>query len=834
MRKNTMDSQRRTARQAFPLAAITAAVGVALGAGALGVAPPAQAQGVAVQSQAAAPQRLSIAAGPLAPALRSLASSANLLLSFTADQTEGKTTRGVEGAYTPQQALAALLAGSGLQAVRLDSGGYVLRTAPAAPLRPQGEQTMSEVRVTAEAERSATTEHSGSYTTRQAGTATPLGLSLRETPQSVSVITRQRIEDQGLTQLTDVAQQTPGLTVAMGGNAGSDSSPIYARGFTVETYMVDGVRLLDSGYTTRMQTNDMAMYDRVEVVRGASGLMNGMGTPGAAINLIRKRPTADFQARVHSEAGSWNHRRAEADVSGALNEARTVRGRLVAAAQDNDSYIDRLQEKKKILYGIVEADLTPQTLLAAGASVQHHDATGHARGGLPAYYSDGTRTQWSRSASAAPTWAYSKRHYSNAFAELTHQLSDDWKLRASASRSWNDYDEVVGYASGGNPVRATGAGVTIWASRWQGKPIQDVGDLQLTGRFDALGRKHDVALGAQMSRTHHISPAYTNWYHTGWSSAISNIYTWDGSSPAAPPNPSVGTYGGDERLNSAYGTLRFKASDALALLAGARVVDWSRYQPTLSYATGRTTVVDRRESGQVIPYLGATYDIDAHWSAYTSYTSIFKPQNNKLANGDYLDPQTGDSFELGVKGAFFNERLNVAAAVYKARQDNLAVAIPNTFAPDGSQAYQAVSGTSTRGFEVEATGELRPGWQLAAGFSRNLTRDRLKNRLLTNVPQNNFKLFTSYRIAGIGQGLTVGGGVRWQSRIYADNQGPAKVRFEQPAYALLDLMVRYAITDKVAVTANLNNALDKVYYNTTGNAYYGTPRAVNVGMDVRF
>lgn len=787
---------------------------------------------LAAQAQApsAAPVQLSIAAQPLAQALNDLARQARLELIVQPALVAGRTAPAVAGLLTPRQALDRLLAGSGLVAV-IEGAAVTVQRLPEAP---GAGAALSEVRVTAEAERSATTENTGSYTTRQAGTAMPLGLSLRETPQSVSVITRQRIEDQGLTQLTDVAQQTPGLTVAMGGNAGSDSSPIYARGFTVETYMVDGVRLVDSGYTTRMQTNDMAMYDRVEVVRGASGLMNGLGTPGAAINLIRKRPTAEFQGLVHAEAGSWNHRRAEVDVGGAFNAERTVRGRLVAAVQDNDSYIDRLNEKKKVLYGIVEADLAPRTLLTAGASLQHHDATGHARGGLPAYYADGTRTQWARSDSAAPSWAYSKRHYSNAFAELQHQFNDDWKLRATATRSWNDYDEVVGYASGGNPVRATGAGVTIWASRWKGKPVQDVGDLQLTGRFDALGRKHDVALGVQMSRTHHLSPSYTDWYHTGWSNAIDNIYTWDGTSPAAPPNPSIGTFSSDERLNSAYGTLRFKASDALALLAGARVVDWSRYQTTYRYATGLTTATDRGESGEVVPYVGAVYDIDRNWSAYASYTSIFKPQNNKLTNGDYLDPQRGDSFELGVKGAFFDERLNFAAALYKARQDNLAVAIPNVFAPDGSQAYQAFSGTSTRGFEAELTGELRPGWQVAAGFSRNMTRDRLGNRLQTNVPQNNLKLFTSYRIAGIGRGLTVGGGVRWQSRMYADNQGPAKVRFEQPAYALLDLMARYAFTDTLAVTVNLNNALDKVYYNTTGNAYYGTPRALRVALDVRF
>jgi outer membrane receptor for ferric coprogen and ferric-rhodotorulic acid len=778
---------------------------------------------------------LGIAAQPLAQALNDLARQTRLELMVQPALVAGRTAPAVSGLLTPREALDRLLAGSGLVAVIEGTAITVQRIpVPAAGMVPTGSTTLSEVRVTAASERSGLTENSGSYTTRQAGTATPLGLSLRETPQSVSVITRQRMEDQGLTQLPEVVAQTPGLVVSQSGNQGSDSSPIYSRGFIVNTYMIDGVRQTDSNYSSIFQTNDMAMFDRVEVVRGASGLMNGVGTPGAAINLIRKRPSADFQAQVRAEAGSWNHVRGEVDISSPLNASGSVRGRLVAAAQDNDSYIDRLKERKKLLYGVIEADLGTRTQLLAGASVQHHDATGHARGGLPGFYADGTRTAWSRSASAAPPWAYSERHYTSVFAALEHRFNDDWKLKTTATRTTNSYDELIGYASGGAPVRETGAGVTLWAGRWAGKPRQDSLDVQATGRFDLLGRKHDLAFGAQLSRTSYVVPGYTNWTFPGWSSTIGNIYTWDGNSPVSPPNPAVSLINSNERLNSAYATVRFKPADSLALLAGARVVDWSRYQTSTRFSTNATTVTDRGESGEVAPYLGAVYDIDRNWSAYASYTSIFTPQNLRLANGDYMDPQTGDSFELGIKGAFLNERLNVSGAIYKARQDNLGVAIPNVFAPDGSQAYQAVSGTSTRGFEMEVSGEVQPGWQVSAGFSRNITHDRLRARLNTAVPQNTAKLFTSYRIAGIGRGLTVGGGVRWQNQIYTDNLGAARARFTQPAYAVVDLMARYAVTDTVAVTANIGNVFDKVYYTTTGNSYYGTPRSLRMGVDVRF
>lgn len=773
---------------------------------------------------------IAIAAQPLAQALNDLARQTRMELMVQPALVAGRMAQAVSGTLTVREALDRLLVGSGLVGVIDGSSILVQRSSVAT----QGETSLSEVRVQAQAEYSALTEHTGSYTTALAGTATPLGLSLRETPQSVSVITRQRMEDQGLTQLSDIAAQTPGLVMNQSGNQGSDTSPIYARGFEVDTYMVDGVRQVDSNYTAIFQTNDMAMFDRVEVVRGATGLMNGLGTPGAAINLIRKRPTADFQASARAEAGSWGYRRAEGDISAPLNGAGTVRGRLVAAAQDNGSYLDRLQEKKQLLYGVVEVDLAPATQLLAGASLQHHDATGHARGGLPAYFSDGSRALWDRSDSAAPSWSYSKRHNTSVFAALEHRLAGDWRIRTTLSRTSSHYDELVGYASGNNPDKATGAGVRIWAGRWSAKPTQDSLDVQATGTFEGFGRRHDLAFGAQMARTTYFDPTYTNWWHEGWDGMVPNIHTWTGNTPAAPNNPSTGTYSSDERLNSAYATARLKPLESLSVLVGARVTDWSRYQTNTSYGSGLTSITDRGESGEVTPYLGLVLDLGPEWSTYTSFTNIFKPQNNKTVTGDYIDPQTGDSFELGVKGALLNKRLNVAAAVYKVRQDNLAVSIPNVFAPDGSQAYEAMSGTSTRGFEMEASGELRPGWQLSASFARNLTRDRNGTRLRTDVPQNTAKMFTTYRIASIGKGLTLGGGVRWQNAIYSDNQGPSRVRFTQPGYAVVDLMARYAITSNVAVTANLYNAFDKSYYTATGNAYYGAPRNVRVGVDVRF
>ncbi|MFC7289003.1 TonB-dependent siderophore receptor [Herminiimonas glaciei] len=769
---------------------------------------------------AVAARHYNIASGPLGRTLSTFSAQAGIALSFDPALTEGLVSPALSGTYAVRDAISKLLTGSGLELVQRADGTYTLGKTPTGAAAPRESSTLPEVQVTAV--QSATTEGTGSYTTGSASTATRLNLSIRETPQSVSVITRQRMDDQGLSQLSDVVTQTPGLVIAQTGNGGSDSSPIYSRGFVVENYQVDGVGQVFSGYNSLFQTNDMAIYDRVEVVRGATGLMNGVGSPSATINLMRKRPTAQFQASAKVEAGSWNYYRAEADLSAPLNEAGTLRGRVVAAYQENDSYIDRLHEKKEILYGIVEADLGPATLATFGASLQNHDATGHSRGARPAYFSDGSRAIWARSDSAAAEWAYSKRHNQSIFASIEHQFDNEWMAKATLSQGKSNYDELLGYATGGNPDRASGAGTILYASRWVGNPTQNSLDLYASGPFNLLGRKHDLVVGATVARTQVNAPTYGSWTLL----SIPNIYTWDGNTPLNPNKQIQGSYTDEENVSSAYSTVRFKPTDALSLILGSRITSWERLQSSVKDA--------RYENGKVTPYAGLVYDFNKNWSGYASYTDIFKPQNNKTASGDYIDPLLGKSYEIGAKAEFFDKRLNLGMALYKIEQDNLAVSIPNVFAPDGSQAYRAVSGTSTRGFEAELSGELARNWQGSIGFSRGITVDRNKLRLNTNIPQNTFKVFTTYRLAGFGDGLTVGGGVRWQSEIYSDNQGPAKVRFTQAAYSVVDLMARYEISKQMTLTANLYNAFDKSYYTATGNSYYGAPRNMRVGLDMRF
>lgn len=776
----------------------------------------------------AAPIDLHLPAQPLGTSLRQLGEAAGLTIAVDSSLVQGHQAPAVSGQLEPHDALARLLAGSGLSYQQ--SGNTLIISQPSTDALELSATSINSYAL------GATTEGTGSYTSGSTATATKLPLTIRETPQAVSVMTQQRMEDQNLTQLLDVIKQAPGLSVNQGGNAGSDSSQIYSRGFAVENYQVDGLQRLDSNYKSVAQSNDMALYDRVEIIRGATGLTNGVGTPGATVNLIRKRPTADFQSSVSATTGSWNYRRTEVDASGPLNDSGTLRGRVVGAYQDNESYIDRFNERKKVFYGIIEADLSPDTLLTFGMDSQSHDADDHARSGLPLFNSDGSRAKWSRSDSAAASWAYSNRHFTTGFATLEHNLTERWKAKLTLNRDRYEYDEVLGYAAGGNPDPATGAGVSLWAGRWEAKPVQTSVDVNIAGSFDLWGLEHDAVLGYTRQRTQYRTNGYPLWWFDGWSNAIPNIYTWNGDTPGKPPLPATSRIDYQEDQSATYGSTRLRLTEDLSLILGARVNDWKNTVKTDYYDDTPDTDVRRQETGVVTPFAGVVYDLDQHWSVYASYTSIFKPQSNKDISGKYIDPLEGDGYEVGTKAAFFEDRLNFGLALYEIKQDNLAVLIqPNVPVPGGGFAYKAESGTKTRGFEVELSGELAPDWQASASFSRNIVQDAEGSKLNTNVPQNTFKVFTTYTLRGIGNGLTVGGGANWQSEIYSENQGPNKVRFTQGDYAVVDLMARYPITRQLSATVNVNNLFDKEYYtNTAGSSYYGMPRNATVGLKYDF
>ena len=776
--------------------------------------PCAMLPGIAVAQQQVA--RFDIAPGPLGSALGQFANRAGVTLSFASEQTDGLTSPGLRGEYTVDEGLARLLEGSGLQVRRESNGGYLLmRAAPAGSSALE----LTALSISGKAP-GATTEGSGSYTTESSSSSTRLNLSLKETPQSITVLTRQRMEDQKLDNLTDALDATTGITVVRE-SLGADSTTYLSRGFAIRNFEIDGV---PTSANMDNYTQNTAMYDRIEVVRGATGLISGLGNPSATINLIRKRPTNDPQVLLSAEAGSWDRYGLSVDVGGALNDAGNVRGRFVADHKDQHAWIDRFSQELSTVYGITEFDLSDSTLLTAGFSHQVTHSNAPMRTGFPLFTADGGMTDFSRSFNSSPSWSYYDRQQSTLFTSLEHHFDNGWSGKIEYSHARNDYDTVATYLSG--DVEPDGSGVLLMPTRWQAAPTQDNLDAYATGSFSLLGREHELITGVTLSRLEERGTAnYGGWLRasSGYAGSIDNIYAWDGNSPK-PTFTKQGASDMTETQYAAYLTSRWHLTDAASLILGARVVDWNRENKSWLYSTGATTKTERTETGIVIPYAGLVYDLDDTWTAYASYTQIFNPQNANIrdVSGSPLDPLEGTGYELGLKADFFDSRLNASLALFRVEQDNLAVADGSNLQPSGFQAYKAISGTSSEGVELEVNGELAEGWQITGGYSYSVSFNDEDERIVTEIPRNSAKVFTTYRLPGELDKWTVGGGVNWQSEAgYALSYATT-----QSSYAVTNLMARYQITPALSATVNLNNLFDKEYLTTTAAGLYGAPRNV--------
>jgi outer membrane receptor for ferric coprogen and ferric-rhodotorulic acid len=763
-------------------------------------------------------QHYAVAPGSLVTVLNHFAEQSGVFIAGHNDLAANKHSPGLNGDYTPQQALQILLKGSGLQAQRLSGGGYVLRgTATADPLQLDATNISGKTL-------GAITEDTHAYTTGLSASATGLPLSLRETPQSVTVITRQQLDDQGANGIADVLRRAPGISVQ---NYDSERWEFSSRGTPISNFQYDGVSTdYDGVYDYGTTSTDMATFDRVEIIKGATGLMTGSGDPSATVNLIRKRPTPAFKASLSASVGSWDNYRSEFDISGPFNDK--LRARFVGVHQERSAYADHYQNSKDIAYAIVETDLTPDTLLTVGFDQQNTRSRGATWTGFPMFYSDGSRTNFSRSFNPATDW--SRRDFINQtlFAAVTRQLQNDWALKISYDRKHREHDTLLGSASGGNPDPVSGDGMFLYMGKFKGDEVQDNLDINLGGPFNLFGREHQLLVGFMSMNTRQDNPVYGSVYPP----LNGSIFDWHGEF-AKPDIPQIGTDTIRQRQTGAYVSTRLRASDDLALILGARVSDFSA-SDHLDYSDPNTANVrdGYRQTGVITPYTGAVYDLDDTYSLYTSYTRIYQPQLSKDATSQILDPVQGDSYEAGIKAEYFDGRLNASFAVFRIEQDNVAEQVRGF---DNQAVYRAVQGATTKGFEFELAGEIADGWNLSAGYAYNHTRDAKGDAvyasiLQTTAPEQLVRLFSSYRLPGVWQHLTLGGGVSWQSEFFGDVFQPGanqNVRITQDSYYLVDAMARYRFNEHLSTSLNIKNLFDKSYYTGLGNfgtGFYGEPR----------
>lgn len=774
---------------------------------------------MAAQPQPGAQQKtFKIAAGRLGAALTRFSGDAGVVVSFDANLTAGLQTAGLNGAYSVEQGFAVLLKDSGLQAQKIDERTYLVSR-----LERTGSMELGAVSIKGQ-ELGAVTEGTGSYTTGMTSTATKMNLSIKETPQSISVVTRQRMDDQNLTSVTKVLEQTPGVSIS---RDTGERFNIYSRGSELNKYQYDGVTTsLDSVSQNSTQTfTDMAIYDRIEVVRGATGLMTGAGVPGGVVNMIRKKPTQAFQASVEGSVGRWSNKRGQVDVSGPLIESGKLRARFVAAKQDNDTFTDSYSQKRDTLYGVAEADVTDDTTLRVGIDYQKYETEGVA--GVPLMYSNGQQTRFSRSTTAGAPWSRNEYKTTNYFFNVDQKLADDWKLTVAGN--YMDVDRYLDKASirdsqltGVNPDNGnvTGSYNKVGATQ-----IQKSIDVNLQGPYTLFNREHELILGYNFGRYKNDHDGY------GSSTTTFNIFNWD-QVPTNTNDNHVLVFDTYSLQRGVYVATRLNPIDQLHVILGARVSDYEYYSYTGLPASGYTDVSTYGKHGQVTPYAGIVYDLTPDQSIYASYTDIFQPNSVQDLSGKVIEPEVGSNYEAGWKGEFYNGRLNANVAVYQVRRDNATEYVGEN---EGIDYYKAISGVKTNGVDLEVSGEVLPNWNVSASYSHSRSEKADGTRQLTYHPLDTVKLWNTYGFSGELENLTVGGGVRWISKTAVNYRPYLNGKAVQDDYAVADAMARYKFNDHVSATLNVNNLFDKKYYaafQTLAYGYYGEPR--NATLSVKY
>lgn len=785
--------------------------------------PPAHAAPQAAAGNAAT---YSIAVGSLGDALAEFAASAGVPLSFEPSRLAGLRSAGLRGSYTAQAGFAHLLAGSGYAAIELDNGAYVLRKISVAAL-PAGTQTLPGIAVTAQADNGAATEGSGSYTTRAMATATKLTLSARETPQSVSVVTRQQMDDRGFQSLDEVALDATGMSTRQIG--GGERTQFFARGFEVNNFMADGVPISFDQDTMGLAT--MAMYDHVEILRGAAGIMTGTGNPSGTINLVRKRPGATPQATFGTSAGSWNNYRGELDAGGALNATGTVRGRAVLAVQDADTFKKAYRHQRRLAYGTLDIDLAPGTLLSVGAYISREDNPGADWNGLPTRR-DGSFYPFSRSARMTPDWAYWNKDNSSAFAELDHRLPGGWRTRVTARALQTKMDMLGTYLYPLEDSANFGQGAGAYAY----KKTQLSVDAYASGPFQLFGRTHELVVGASYRRNRE------NDGPGGWPGDYDvtvDPLTWNSSTVPRPVLNYMWSRKGRQNQSGVYATTRLQLSDSLTAMLGARLdsYDYRMHLTSGEWQDDSAYEVKR----EVTPYAGLVYTLDGAHSLYASWTSVFQPQNYQKPGGALLDPLTGTNAEAGIKGEYFGGALTASAALFQINQSNLPRQLPQADCRNTAvSCYLQAGEVRSRGAEFEIAGALARDWQVMAGYTYNTATflhdsdaGKAGTRYDTQTPRHLFKLSTSYRLPGELSAWKIGGALRTRSDI-SNTIGGMTVR--QGGYTLLDLMASYQASRQWSLQLNVNNVFDKYYYQAVGstqdNNHFGAP--VNVLLSAKY
>ncbi|MDD0973596.1 TonB-dependent siderophore receptor [Pseudomonas fontis] len=768
--------------------------------------------------------RFDIPAQSLDSALAAFSTVTRVQVLVSAELTQALHSPGLQGSYPQGEALARLLAGSGLSARYIDNDSVTLEKRGNADAALQlGATTVSGKQL------GVTTEGTRSYTTG-AVTIAKGEQKLKDIPQSVSVLTRQRMDDQNITTLTQAVEAVPGLASVKSPGPGMF---IFSRGFDIESMQYDGVPVPRNVYALGSYiTENMVIYDRMEVLRGSAALLQGANSTTGAINMVRKRPQAEPTVKLTAKAGSWDRYVGQADVGGALNDEGTIRGRAVVNYEKGRSFTDYVWNWEQTVYGAVDFDLSEDTTLGIGAS----NKKSHSRPYLIALprYSDKTTLDLPRSTFTGSTWNRAMNDQTAVYLDLEHRFNDNWKLKAAAMAMNESNEATYQFIAGSvTPGTSTGPRYSDFATDFTGKSRGL--DVYLTGNFEALSFEQSVLLGANYSK-YTTNDAYARMFTPGV-----NIDDIDHHRPfqdfdsiADQANLATSTY--DIRQKGLYGSWRVKLLDPLTLIVGARSswYDFAFHQQNYFQRElqdyGENNAV--QTNGKVTPFYGLVYALNDQWSAYGTYSEVFIPQTERTLDQGGLKPIEGDNYELGLKGELMDGQLNASLAMFRYIHKNRAVTDVRDIGEEGCGGVAcstAAGKVRSQGIEAELSGEVAQGLQVAASYTYNTTKfledEAFEGKVFAkSTPMHMLRLWADYQLPGDFSKFSVGGGLNSQSSTLSFDRA-----FEQSGFTVWSSRVAYQMSEEIALAVNVNNLFDKKYYipaysQVTGNNYMGDPR----------
>ena len=662
---------------------------------------------------------------------------------------------------------------------------------------------------------------------RKSRGATGLNLSVFETPQSLSILDAEIIDDFDLVDVNSMLKMTTGINVDA---TETDRTYYNSRGFDITSFHVDGVGIpFGELYVGDLDT---AIYEKIAVIRGSNGLITGLGNPSGTVNYVRKRPTNEFAASVEATVGRWNNQRVTADVSTPLTASGSWAARFVGVYQDKESWLDRYENDRNVAYAVVDGQVGDRITLTFAYTRQDNNSDGVLWGAAPVIYTDGAQADFDTSTSTAMDWTYWNTLTETIYAEAGWQIADRWRL--TSSLTYTDYDEnsELFYAYWLTGLdRDTGLGMYSYPGKYDSTQEYLIWDTHLQAGFDVWGQQHEFNLGVSIADSD--SKSLDSGALEGFV-AMPAFPGWQGNEV---PRPAWGdpykAANDDMQLNRVYGSLLLSVTERIKLVLGFNVVDYENDGVSWGVST------DSSENGSS-PYVGFTWEVADGLNVYGSYSDIYQPQYYLDETLQPLGSAEGDSYELGLKKLFDNN-LVVSLAYFETKQKNLFEFIEygdgdgvddDDYSDDFSYAlYRGIS-VDSKGVELEVAGHITEDVKMQAGYTYLEMEDKEGEDARTFIPRNTLKLLLTWDPSW-QKNLSMGLSARWQDDIHYDS---SYGRIEQDSYALVGGFISYDFTDSLSVSANLDNITDKEYYSSVKyeQAFYAATRSYSVSVNWRY